>query len=98
MSVTQVDLDDDALNEVLRLSGAKTRKDTVNLALREYAARHRRVEALERHVQRQASGTTQAGRTFGTPTKGRLLDPVSDRFLRSGGSFAMISFARRGRK
>jgi hypothetical protein len=30
----------------MRLSGAKTKKDTVNLALREFAARHRRVAAL----------------------------------------------------
>lgn len=48
MAVTQIDLDEDALAEAMRLSGAKTKKDTVNLALREYAARHRRVEALER--------------------------------------------------
>ena len=50
MSVTQIDLDDEALSEAMRLSGAKTKKDTVNLALREYAARHRRVEALERYA------------------------------------------------
>jgi Arc/MetJ family transcription regulator len=47
MSVTQIDLDDEALNEAMRLSGAKTKKDTVNLALREYAARHRRIQDLE---------------------------------------------------
>jgi len=47
MSVTQIDLDDDALAEVMRLSGARTKKDTVNLALREFAARHRRIAALE---------------------------------------------------
>lgn len=47
MAVTQIDLDDDALSEAMRLSGATTKKDTVNLALREYAARHRRIEALE---------------------------------------------------
>jgi Arc/MetJ family transcription regulator len=34
----------------MRLSGAKTKKDTVNLALREYAARHRRIEALEHYA------------------------------------------------
>jgi Arc/MetJ family transcription regulator len=50
MSVTQIDLDDDALNEAMRLSGAKTKKDTVNLALREFAARHRRVAALEHYA------------------------------------------------
>ncbi|MGQ0464875.1 MAG: type II toxin-antitoxin system VapB family antitoxin [Sporichthyaceae bacterium] len=48
MAVTQIDLDEDALAEAMRLSGARTKKDTVNLALREYAARHRRIEALDR--------------------------------------------------
>lgn len=47
MAVTQIDLDDDALAEAMRLSGTRTKKDTVNLALREFAARHRRIEALE---------------------------------------------------
>lgn len=50
MSITQVDLDDEALAEAMRLSGAKTKKDTVNLALREYAARHRRLAALDRYA------------------------------------------------
>jgi hypothetical protein len=40
----------------MRLSGAKTKKDTVNQALREFAARHRRVAALEH---------------FATPAEGR---------------------------
>ncbi|CAN5160030.1 type II toxin-antitoxin system VapB family antitoxin [soil metagenome] len=47
MAVTQIDLDDDALAEAMRLSGAKTKKETVNLALREYAASRRRVDVLE---------------------------------------------------
>ena len=50
MSVTQIDLDDDALAEAMRLSGARSKKETVNLALREYAARHRRIAALEHHA------------------------------------------------
>jgi Arc/MetJ family transcription regulator len=50
VSVTQVDLDDEALAEAMRLSGAKSKKDTVNLALREYAARHRRIAALDRYA------------------------------------------------
>ena len=50
MTVTQIDVDDDALTEAMRLSGAKSKKDTVNLALREYAARHRRIAALEHHA------------------------------------------------
>jgi Arc/MetJ family transcription regulator len=47
VTLTQIDLDDAALAEAMRLSGARTKKDTVNLALREFAARHRRVAALE---------------------------------------------------
>jgi Arc/MetJ family transcription regulator len=50
VAVTQIDIDDDALAETMRLSGAKTKKEAVNLALREFAARHRRVEALDHYV------------------------------------------------
>lgn len=50
MSVTQIDLDDEALAEAMRLSGVKTKKDMVNLALREYAARHRRIAALDQYA------------------------------------------------
>jgi Arc/MetJ family transcription regulator len=47
LALTQIDLDEDALAEAMRLSGTRTKKDTVNLALREFAARHRRIAALE---------------------------------------------------
>lgn len=50
MALTQIDLDEDALTEAMRLSGARTKKETVNLALREYAARHRRIAALEHYA------------------------------------------------
>jgi Arc/MetJ family transcription regulator len=50
MTLTQIDIDDDALAEAMRLSGAKTKKETVNLALQEFAARHRRVAALEHYA------------------------------------------------
>lgn len=49
MAATQIDIEDEALAEAMRLSGAKTKKDAVNLALREYAARRRRTEARLRH-------------------------------------------------
>jgi Arc/MetJ family transcription regulator len=55
MGVTQIDLDDEALAEAMRLSGERTKKDTVNMALREYVDRHRRIEALQRHAV-EASG------------------------------------------
>jgi Arc/MetJ family transcription regulator len=50
VALTQIDIDEDALAEAMRLSGARTKKDTVNLALREFAARHHRVEALEHYA------------------------------------------------
>jgi Arc/MetJ family transcription regulator len=37
MSVTQIDIDEDALERTMALSGAKTKKEAVNLALRFYA-------------------------------------------------------------
>ncbi len=36
VALTQIDIDEDALTEAMRLSGAKTKKETVNLALREF--------------------------------------------------------------
>jgi len=50
VALTQIDIDEDALIEAMRLSGAKTKKDTVNLALREFAARHRRLAALDHYA------------------------------------------------
>jgi Arc/MetJ family transcription regulator len=50
VAVTQIDIDEDALAEAMRLSGAKTKKEAVNLALREFAARQRRVAALEHYA------------------------------------------------
>ncbi|MEU6787938.1 type II toxin-antitoxin system VapB family antitoxin [Nonomuraea angiospora] len=56
MSVTQIDIDDNALKEAMRMMGTTTKKDTVNLALREYVARVRRIEALERLAARAQRG------------------------------------------
>ena len=50
MALTQIDIDEAALTEAMRLSGTRTKKDTVNLALREFAARHRRAAALEHYA------------------------------------------------
>lgn len=43
-----IDIDDDALAEASDLLGTKTKKDTVNAALRETAERLRRARALAR--------------------------------------------------
>ena len=48
MTVTQIDLDDEALQTVMRIAGVHTKKEAVNLALRDYAQRFQRVEALTR--------------------------------------------------
>jgi Arc/MetJ family transcription regulator len=56
MSVTQIDVDDEALAEAMRLMGATTKKDTVNTALREYAQRIKRLEAAEKLAGRAARG------------------------------------------
>ena len=56
MSVTPIDLDDDALAEAMRELGTTTKKDTVNAALRELVARRRRLAALDRLGERYERG------------------------------------------
>ena len=48
MSVTRVDIDDDVLERAMALSGAKTKKDAVNLALRFYAEKQERAARISR--------------------------------------------------
>jgi Arc/MetJ family transcription regulator len=60
MSVTQVDLDDEALEEVMRIAGVHTKKEAVNLAMRDYVERFRRIEALARS-RRDAKGWDYEG-------------------------------------
>jgi len=55
VSVTQIDLDDDALAEVMRIAGVHTKKEAVNLAMRDYVQRFRRVEALARSREHASS-------------------------------------------
>ena len=52
MSVTRVDIDDDVLERAMALSGAKTKKDAVNLALRFYAEKQERAARTARHFER----------------------------------------------
>ena len=64
MSVTQVDLDDDALERVMATSDAKTKKDAVNLALRYYAEKQERAALIAKHFDRASSwgAVVDAGR------------------------------------
>ncbi|MGW0661980.1 type II toxin-antitoxin system VapB family antitoxin [Streptodolium elevatio] len=56
MSVTQIDIDDDALERVKALSNAKTKKEAVGLALRYYAEHQERAARISRHFERARSG------------------------------------------
>lgn len=44
---TNIDIDDDVLREVQRLTGAKTKKEAVDVALRDLVARYRRAGVLK---------------------------------------------------
>lgn len=52
MAITQIDVDDDALTEVMRRSGLVTKKDAVNEALRDYAAKLRRAAEFDGYISR----------------------------------------------
>ena len=52
MAVTQVDIDQDALERAMALSKAKTKKEAVNLALRYYAEKQERAARISRHFER----------------------------------------------
>lgn len=56
MSVTNVDLDDDALAAAAEIFGTTTKRDTINTALREAVQRHKRRAAAERLAERAARG------------------------------------------
>lgn len=60
MSVTTIDLDDDALEKAMRVAGGGTKKDVVNAALREYAERHERAALVAKHY-RAAQGWDYEG-------------------------------------
>ena len=44
---TNLAIDDELLNEALEISGLKTKKETVNLALKEFVNRHRQQEIID---------------------------------------------------
>jgi Arc/MetJ family transcription regulator len=56
MTKVLVDIDDEALAEASALLGTKTKKDTINVALREIAQRLRRARALARLAEMGESG------------------------------------------
>jgi Arc/MetJ family transcription regulator len=56
VSVTNVDVDDEALAAAAEIFGTTTKRDTINTALREAVRRHRRCAAAERLAERAARG------------------------------------------
>ncbi|CCK65791.1 type II toxin-antitoxin system VapB family antitoxin [Mycobacterium canetti] len=52
MAVTQIDLDDDALQRAMTLSKARTKKEAVNVALKFYAEKQERAARIARHFDR----------------------------------------------
>ncbi len=59
---TNIDIDDDLLNEVRDLTGAKTKREAVDLALRELVARHKRLKFLELRGRVRWEGELEASR------------------------------------
>ncbi|WP_335987440.1 type II toxin-antitoxin system VapB family antitoxin [Glycomyces sp. MUSA5-2] len=56
MSLTQVDINDEALAEAMQLMGTKTKKETINRALEEYVVRLKRIKASEELIELAAEG------------------------------------------
>lgn len=72
MSVTQIELDDEALAEAMRLLGTKTKKDTVNTALRDIVAGYKALEAFDRLARRGANGEfDQAAEAYAAAKRAR---------------------------
>lgn len=70
MAVTQIDLDDEALAEVMRRAGLTTKKDAVNEALRDYAAKLRRSAELDSHIRRAQDWDFEGWKKLRTADKG----------------------------
>jgi Arc/MetJ family transcription regulator len=63
---TNIDIDDEVMREAQRLAGTRTKRETVDLALRELVARHRRLGVLELRGRVHWEGdlrTSRRGRT-----------------------------------
>ncbi|MEU4049610.1 type II toxin-antitoxin system VapB family antitoxin [Streptomyces olivaceus] len=52
MSVTQIDIDDDALERATALAHVRTKKEAVNLALHFYVEQQERAARISRHFER----------------------------------------------
>ena len=84
MALTQMDIDDEALAEAMRLSGTKTKKDTVNLALREFVAGTAGSLRWSTMPGWRLGGTLRSGNTGALPTKTQRDQTIRDVPMTSG--------------
>jgi Arc/MetJ family transcription regulator len=59
---TNIDIDDEIIREVQELTGAHTKREAVDLALRELVARHRRADILKIRGKVRWEGDLEASR------------------------------------
>ena len=59
---TNIDIDDRVIREVQRLTGARTKREAVDVALRELVARHRRADILKIRGKVRWEGDLEASR------------------------------------
>lgn len=59
---TNIEIDDEVMREAQRLTGVHTKRETVDLALRELVARHRRLGVLELRGRVHWEGDLKASR------------------------------------
>jgi Arc/MetJ family transcription regulator len=59
---TNIDIDDQVISEVQKLTGARTKREAVDLALRELVARHRRADILKLRGRVRWQGDLEASR------------------------------------
>ena len=59
---TNIEIDDEVIREARRLTGVKTKREVVDLALRELVARHRRLGVLGLRGRVQWEGDLEASR------------------------------------
>ena len=59
---TNIEIDDEVMREAQRLTGVRTKREAVDLALRELVARHRRLGILELRGRVHWEGDLRASR------------------------------------
>jgi Arc/MetJ family transcription regulator len=60
---TNIEIDDDVMREAQRLIGTHTKRETVDMALRELVARHRRIGVLDLRGRVRWEGDLESSRS-----------------------------------